>query len=68
MPPSPPPRPPSPAWAATPPAERRAAVVERILEQYETRKEELARAISMEMGAPHRHAREQSGPLPALAR
>ena len=40
-----------PAWAATPPAERRAAVV-RILEQYEARKEELARAISLEMGSP----------------
>lgn len=40
-----------PAWAATPPAERR-KVVERILEQYIARKEELAQAISLEMGAP----------------
>ena len=40
-----------PAWAATPPAERRAAV-ERILEQYHLRKEEMAQAISLEMGAP----------------
>ncbi|EBW2381198.1 aldehyde dehydrogenase family protein, partial [Salmonella enterica subsp. enterica serovar Enteritidis] len=40
-----------PAWAATPPAERR-ALVERILEQYEKRKEEMAQAISQEMGAP----------------
>ena len=50
-----------PGWAATPPAERRAAVV-RILEQYEARKEELARAISLEMGAPLKHAREQQAP------
>ena len=40
-----------PGWAATPRAERR-AVVERILEQYEARIDELAEAISMEMGAP----------------
>jgi aldehyde dehydrogenase (NAD+) len=50
-----------PGWAATPPAERCAAVV-RILEQYEKRKEELARAISMEMGSPLEHAREQQAP------
>jgi aldehyde dehydrogenase (NAD+) len=50
-----------PGWAATPPTERRAAVV-RILEQYENRKEELARAISMEMGSPLQHAREQQAP------
>jgi len=40
-----------PAWAATPPAERR-KVVARILEQYTLRKEDLAQAISLEMGAP----------------
>ncbi len=40
-----------PAWAATPPADRR-KVVERILEQYTLRKEDLAQAISLEMGAP----------------
>jgi aldehyde dehydrogenase (NAD+) len=40
-----------PAWAATPPAERK-ALVERILAQYERRKEDLGRAISIEMGAP----------------
>ncbi len=40
-----------PAWAATPPAERR-AIVARILEQYEKRKDEMAEAISLEMGAP----------------
>ncbi|MCF1707823.1 aldehyde dehydrogenase family protein [Tabrizicola sp. J26] len=50
-----------PKWAATPPAERRAAVV-RILEQYEKRKEELARAISMEMGSPLDHARSEQAP------
>ena len=50
-----------PAWAATPHADRRAAVV-RILEQYEARKEELAQAISLEMGSPRQHAREQQAP------
>jgi aldehyde dehydrogenase (NAD+) len=50
-----------PLWAATPPAERRAAVV-RILAQYELRKEELARAISMEMGSPIDHARNEQAP------
>ncbi len=40
-----------PLWAATPHAERRAAVV-RILEQYNARVQDLAEAISMEMGAP----------------
>ncbi|MFN3969858.1 MAG: aldehyde dehydrogenase family protein [Gemmobacter sp.] len=40
-----------PAWAATPPATRR-ALVEGILAQYERRKEEMAQAISLEMGAP----------------
>ncbi len=50
-----------PAWAATPPAERRALVV-RILEQYEKRKEEMAQAISQEMGAPIDLAREQQAP------
>ncbi|MCU0800352.1 MAG: aldehyde dehydrogenase family protein [Rhodobacteraceae bacterium] len=50
-----------PAWAATPPAERRAAVV-RILEQYEARKEDLARAISLEMGSPIDHARGSQAP------
>ena len=50
-----------PKWAATPPSERRAAVV-RILEQYEKRKEELAQAISMEMGSPLAHARGEQAP------
>jgi aldehyde dehydrogenase (NAD+) len=50
-----------PAWAATPPAERR-RLVAGILDQYEARKEELARAISMEMGSPIEHARTQQAP------
>lgn len=40
-----------PAWAATSPAERK-ALVEKILIQAQTRREEMAHAISMEMGAP----------------
>lgn len=40
-----------PAWAATPPAERK-SLVAKILDQYHLRKEEMAQAISMEMGAP----------------
>ena len=53
-----------PGWAATPPAERR-AIVARILDQYEARKEELAQAISMEMGAPVDFAlNEQAACLP----
>ncbi|SPH24776.1 3-succinoylsemialdehyde-pyridine dehydrogenase [Defluviimonas aquaemixtae] len=50
-----------PAWAATPPAERR-AVVARILDEYEKRKDELAHAISLEMGAPIDMARDQQAP------
>ena len=53
-----------PAWAATPPAERR-AIIARILDQYEARKEEFAQAISMEMGAPIDFAlAEQASCLP----
>lgn len=44
-----------PAWAATPPSERK-AVVERILEQFIKRRQEMAEAISVEMGAPMRLA------------
>ena len=40
-----------PAWAATPPAER-LAYVEKILEVYNRRAQDMARAISLEMGAP----------------
>lgn len=50
-----------PGWATTPPAKRRAYVV-KILQQYEARKEELARAIAMEMGSPLKHAREEQAP------
>lgn len=50
-----------PLWAATPHAERRAVVV-RILQQYERRLENLAGAISMEMGAPIDHARGSQAP------
>jgi len=53
-----------PGWAATPPAARR-AIVARILDQYEARKEEFAQAISMEMGAPIDFAlSEQAACLP----
>ena len=50
-----------PLWAATPPAERRAAVT-RILAQYEARVEDLAQAIAMEMGAPIDMARSSQAP------
>lgn len=50
-----------PGWAATPPAQRRAVVV-RILEQYDLRLEELAQAISIEMGAPIDMARDSQAP------
>jgi aldehyde dehydrogenase (NAD+) len=50
-----------PAWAATPPAERK-AVVARILAQYERRKGELAEAISLEMGAPIDMATDSQAP------
>ncbi len=44
-----------PAWAAAMPPERK-AVVERILEQFTRRRQEMAEAISAEMGAPMRLA------------
>jgi len=50
-----------PAWAATPPSLRRAHV-ERILGQYELRAEEMAAAISLEMGAPIDMARASQAP------
>ena len=40
-----------PAWAATPPADR-LALVKRFLEIYEARLDDMAQAISLEMGAP----------------
>ncbi|MEY5038519.1 MAG: hypothetical protein RL472_1625, partial [Pseudomonadota bacterium] len=50
-----------PAWAATPPAERK-RYVEAILAQYEARAEEMARAISLEMGAPIDMSRSDQAP------
>ncbi len=50
-----------PAWAATNPAHR-ADLVRGILAQYEKRSEEMAQAISLEMGSPIDHAREQQAP------
>jgi aldehyde dehydrogenase (NAD+) len=50
-----------PAWAATPPAERK-RYVEAILAQYEAREEEMAQAISMEMGAPIDMSRADQAP------
>jgi len=47
-----------PAWSATPPAER-LAYVQKILEIYQARSEEMARAMSLEMGAPIDMARNQ---------
>ncbi len=40
-----------PSWMATPPAER-IALVEKLLEIYQSRGEEMAQAMSVEMGAP----------------
>lgn len=50
-----------PAWAATPPATRK-AFVEAILAQYEARAEEMAQAISLEMGAPIDMSRSDQAP------
>ena len=47
-----------PGWMATPPAERIAAA-ERILAIYESKAEDMAKAISLEMGAPIDMARQQ---------
>ncbi len=47
-----------PGWMATPPAER-IALVEKLLELYATRGEDLAQAMSAEMGAPIDMARSQ---------
>jgi aldehyde dehydrogenase (NAD+) len=47
-----------PAWAATPPEER-IAYLDKIIEAYKARAEDMAQAISMEMGAPIDMAREQ---------
>jgi len=50
-----------PGWAATSKADR-IAVVEKILEAYLTRTEDMSRAISMEMGAPIDLATQQQTP------
>ncbi|WP_323040701.1 aldehyde dehydrogenase family protein [Gemmobacter sp.] len=50
-----------PAWAATPPAER-LALVQRLLEIYESRNDEMGQAISLEMGAPIDMARTSQAP------
>nr|WP_319249491.1 aldehyde dehydrogenase family protein [uncultured Celeribacter sp.] len=47
-----------PVWSATPLADRRACV-ERLLEIYKSRYEEMAQAITTEMGAPISMSREQ---------
>ncbi|MFC2969422.1 aldehyde dehydrogenase family protein [Acidimangrovimonas pyrenivorans] len=46
------------SWSQTSPAERK-AVVEKILEVYNARAEDMAQAISLEMGAPIDMARQQ---------
>ncbi|MDT8857374.1 aldehyde dehydrogenase family protein [Paracoccaceae bacterium Fryx2] len=50
-----------PAWAATPPATR-AGFVRAILAQHEARADEMAAAISLEMGAPIDMARDSQAP------
>ncbi|RKF17223.1 aldehyde dehydrogenase family protein [Roseovarius spongiae] len=47
-----------PAWAATPP-EKRIAHIEKLREVYDSRTEDMAQAISLEMGAPIDMARAQ---------
>lgn len=53
-----------PAWAATPPAER-LRIIERVRDVYSSRAEELAAAISCEMGAPIDFARSAQVPTGA---
>jgi aldehyde dehydrogenase (NAD+) len=50
-----------PAWSATPPAQRK-AYVQAILAQYNARAEEMAQAISLEMGAPIDMSRADQAP------
>jgi aldehyde dehydrogenase (NAD+) len=50
-----------PGWAATPPATRK-RYVQAILVRYEARAEEMAKAISLEMGAPIDLARNSQAP------
>lgn len=51
-----------PAWMATP-ANERIAAVERFLEAYQARIEDVAQAVSLEMGAPIDLARRAQAPL-----
>jgi aldehyde dehydrogenase (NAD+) len=50
-----------PGWRATPPAERLAAL-ERLIAAYAARQDEMAEAISLEMGAPIDMSRAQQAP------
>ena len=50
-----------PSWAVTP-KEERLALAERILEVYKARADEMAEAISLEMGAPIDMAKAQQAP------
>ncbi len=50
-----------PAWMATPPAER-IAMIEKLQAAYNAREEEMALAISLEMGAPIDMSRQQQAP------
>ena len=50
-----------PAWMATPP-EARIAALERLLEAYVSREEEMAQAMRLEMGAPITMSRQQQAP------
>lgn len=50
-----------PAWAATPPQER-LAIVKKIREIYKSRMDDMAAAISQEMGAPIDMAKQQQAP------
>ena len=50
-----------PSWAVTP-KEERLALAERILEVYKARTDEMAEAISLEMGAPIDMAKAQQAP------
>lgn len=50
-----------PGWMATPPAQR-IAMIEKLQEVYSRREEDMAQAISLEMGAPISLARQQQAP------
>lgn len=50
-----------PAWAATPVAERK-ALLQKVLEVYASRADDMAEAIRMEMGAPHDLAHGSQAP------